>query len=343
METIKNKAATSIINCVALSALIFLSACASTSRPSLIREGDHRAKLIEEARISYPLEARQLGREGWVTLNYVIDVNGNVVDPVVEDYRGPKELVEATKRLLLRRQYLPATKGGTAYVQANNSLHLDFFFLGEKGASKDFIARAKRIINRSDKEETFDLKRELECLNKLVRNLYEEAWYQWLLAQYHIENKDHAQAVTALKRAMMFDDKYLDSKLYAIAIEQYHHEKVQVIKKQDGFSYIRHEYPSTMPSIQRRQLPQESKIFAASLVENETWFRKVEGESFLVEKGEGEIENIDLRCSKGRFRFNVPMKEAFDIQKLGQCKVFIEGRDNTQVKLVIHNPIPYRL
>lgn len=322
--------------------LLGLTACASTESVITVREGTHSAKLIStDKRSNYPNEAVRQGRESWVVINYVIDETGRVIDPVVEDHSGHEVFVEASKRAVLRRRYLPATKNGKARVQANKIFRVDYTFLNETGASREFVVIAKDILNSSQSGETFDFKGKLALLEGKVRNLYEDAWYQWLLAQYYIDQKQSANAAKALKRALFMGSTYLDGQLYDIARQQYGFHSKEAIKKRDGFTVITHEYPDTMSSLERRSLPQLSKIIEAEISDSGSWFSKLEGTTFTVEPVSGKLGKVDYRCYTKRMLLDLPMKEPIKIERLPTpCKVFVLGEPGAALKLIIHDPNP---
>ena len=48
------------------------------------------AKTLTRVDPKYPVSAARKGHEGWVKMSYVIDEQGNVQDPIVEDHGGNK-------------------------------------------------------------------------------------------------------------------------------------------------------------------------------------------------------------------------------------------------------------
>lgn len=64
-----------------LLSVLVLSACASNERMFDIVP----AKLIQRVQPIYPVEAKELGLEGYVKLRFTLSAQGNVVNPVVTE------------------------------------------------------------------------------------------------------------------------------------------------------------------------------------------------------------------------------------------------------------------
>ncbi|NCT48373.1 MAG: TonB family protein, partial [Paraglaciecola sp.] len=50
------------------------------------------AKPIERTPPKYPVDAARKSQEGWTRLSFVIDKEGNVVDPIIQDSSGVKSI-----------------------------------------------------------------------------------------------------------------------------------------------------------------------------------------------------------------------------------------------------------
>ena len=57
------------------------------------------------------------GQEGWVQLSFVIDQQGNVLDPIVEDSSGVKSLEKAVRIAIKNWKFDPAKRNGAAIEQ----------------------------------------------------------------------------------------------------------------------------------------------------------------------------------------------------------------------------------
>jgi TonB family protein len=84
------------------------------------------AEPIERVPPIFPTQAARNGNEGWVRLSFVVDENGAVVDPVIEDSSGIRGFEKASLRAIKQWQYSPAIRNGEKIEQCRNSVQLDF-------------------------------------------------------------------------------------------------------------------------------------------------------------------------------------------------------------------------
>ena len=80
------------------------------------------AQIIERKHPIYPRSAAMNGNEGWVKYSFVIDKDGRVVDPVVEDSSGIREFEKAGLKAIRQWQYTPAKRDGETIEQCRNSV-----------------------------------------------------------------------------------------------------------------------------------------------------------------------------------------------------------------------------
>lgn len=91
--------------CVALSSLAAVVGRAAEERP------DTPPKPIKLARPEYPMDQKQAGLIGKVKINFVIDEQGNVVNPVVASSNNPS-FERPALDAMLQWKFSPAIKGG---------------------------------------------------------------------------------------------------------------------------------------------------------------------------------------------------------------------------------------
>ena len=114
-----------------LSLLLFISPLVianTTPTPTQAKVIDTviNAKPIKRVPPKYPKHAARNGQEGWVKLSFVIDQQGNVLDPIVEDSSGIKSLEKAARIALKKWKYDPAKRDGEAIEQCQMTVQLDF-------------------------------------------------------------------------------------------------------------------------------------------------------------------------------------------------------------------------
>lgn len=73
---------------------------------------DRAARLVRRVAPDYPALARQRRIEGWVDLEYVVGIDGQVIDVRVLDSDPPRVFDVTAERALRRWQFEPASRGG---------------------------------------------------------------------------------------------------------------------------------------------------------------------------------------------------------------------------------------
>jgi len=102
------------------------------------------AKPIERVPAKFSRRAARNGNEGWVKLSFVVDANGAVVDPVIEDSSGIRDFEKASLRAIRQWQYSPAIRNGKKIEQCRNSVQMNFKLdKGTKGGRKRFVREYK--------------------------------------------------------------------------------------------------------------------------------------------------------------------------------------------------------
>lgn len=108
--------------CVALSSLGAVVTRAADDRP------DTLPKAIKQARPEYPMDQKQAGLIGKVKVNFVIDEQGNVVNPVVASSNNPS-FERPALDAILQWKYSPALKGGKPVkTRAQQEINFDLQF-----------------------------------------------------------------------------------------------------------------------------------------------------------------------------------------------------------------------
>ena len=103
---------------------------------------------LERVDPRYPSSAARKGREGWVRLSYVIDEEGRVKDPVVEDFFGSPSFKRSALSAVKKWQYNPAIKDGEPTQQCHQAVQMDFALVGKTGATRKFIKAYKNVDER---------------------------------------------------------------------------------------------------------------------------------------------------------------------------------------------------
>lgn len=81
---------------------------------------------IEQAPPSFPARARSLGQAGWVTLSFVVDVDGSTADVTVVEAQPVGAFEEAAKDAVAGWRFNPGQQDGApAAVRVRQTLHFE--------------------------------------------------------------------------------------------------------------------------------------------------------------------------------------------------------------------------
>lgn len=309
---------------------------------------------LERVNPRYPSLAARKGREGWVRLSYIIDEEGRVKDPVVEDFFGSSSFKRSALSAVKKWQYDPAIKDGEPTQQCHQAVQLDFTIGGKTGATRKFIKAYKNVdeIFKAGNVEAAD-----EALKELLSwdtlNRYENAWLLNLESQIAREQSDIEREAKSLTRLLssngqkrfnnaVFDDDYvayilqrkilLDAQrgYYADALKSY--SRLQEMDEQqpriDEIAAIVNQIETSIASEKNLQVP-------VSMGDNGRWFHTLVRNKFAFNNIQGELDTVEVRCDSHREKFTVAEAHVWHIpQSWGQCQVMVKGDEATTFDLI---------
>lgn len=331
----KQSATTAIFS---LFAFLFMPAIGNAQSDKLEMIVDNNtftpAFLIDRTAPRYPDSAAIRGHEGWVRVSYVIDKKGKVVDPIIEDYVGNRDFKRATIRALKKWRYEPATLNGKPVEQADGLVQIRYAVEQDKeGASRSFIRLSEKIIEKAEKDPNYDAAEDLAILQRKVKSLYEDAWYWWLLGQYYVQQGKPTETIRALSRSVAYDGKYLPEVLYDIAAQQLSNAEGQRVSREMGLTL---DYNN---DLKQTRLDDSGKKRAASVVnakvgDNELWTYRILGTELAFENIKGKIDEVEVRCTRGRIKVKKPFTKAFKVPyTLGDCTLYLQGDEGISFRL----------
>lgn len=150
----------------------------------------------------YPSAAARRGIEGWVLVEFFVEVDGSVDEVVVLDSDPPGVFEDATIRAVKRWRYEAATVDGVPIRKATQVV-LTYDLEGGGYASEKYrkiSRRAIQAIDRGDLDEAYQLLQQLESL--LYEGDGDRAHLDYQTARYYIARKDYFKAVHHLRHAM---------------------------------------------------------------------------------------------------------------------------------------------
>jgi TonB family protein len=316
--------------------------------------GYKEATPLERVDPKYPKMAAQKGTEGWVLMSYVIDEEGNVQDPVVEDFEGDTGFKRAALNAVEDWKYSPAMKDGKPTQQCVSSVRFDFTMARVSGASRRFAQmykQAREKLSSGDIEGTQALFVELR--DKRASNRYENAWVSSLDASIAQEQKDDARELIAIRRTILnsqshangrstFDDQflgYLHQRMFVLEATQGSFGAAletaeEILELADGDTLMQ-PLQSTKKIIDDAIASDQQLILDINLKERSNYFHILTRKHFAFLDIEGKLETLEVRCDTHREKFTVAEGFMWSIPgSWGKCRVMVEGEQGTRFSLV---------
>ncbi|MBT1449805.1 TonB family protein [Glaciecola sp. XM2] len=311
-------------------------------------------EVLERPRMRFPTEALRNGAEGWVQMSYVIDEEGKVVDPVVEDFSGHRAFRSSALRALKNTRYTPAMKDGKPTEVCHQSIRFDFTIGGATGATRSFVYQYKKaedLFQNGDIEAAEVLVEKMR--DNKNRNRYENAWLWNLDALIAAKKDDQVRIARSLSRAISssrshdeehktFSDDYkanlyqrlfvarTNLKQYALALQTY--DDIKSLPNSDEL--IKPLQPM-LAHIEEVSASDKNIAVAITLDEDDQYFHRLLRNKFAFADIQGELETVEVRCETRREKFTIAEDHIWTIPKSwGNCQVFIQGEAQTTFNLV---------
>ncbi|BDX07317.1 energy transducer TonB [Planctobacterium marinum] len=308
------------------------------------------AEPLERKPPKYPRLAAKKGQEGWVRLSFVIDEQGNVIDPIVHDSSGVERFEKAALKAVKDWKYSPAMVDGKPVEQCNSKVQLDFR-LGEqeKGVTRQFLKKYKKLRNaviEGDIELADDLYTEFK--EESHHNFSESVHAAVVSATYFSAKQDVPQMTRELETIanngykFLGEESYLSlsGRLLMLKIEQNKlSEALELIAKinevvdadASGLAPIKEMQNKLQQYIENNQyLVVKGKIHS-----HKAWYHQLLLNKFdLVSEGNA-FERIEIRCKNKRSTYSNFEKQGFAIpEDWGQCHIYVDAPQGTEFSLV---------
>lgn len=302
----------------------------------------------------YPSQAIRKGREGWVRLSYVIDEEGRVKDPVVEDFFGSPSFKRSALSAVKKWQYNPAIKDGEPTQQCHQAVQMDFAISGKSGATRKFIKAYKDAderFNAGDVDAADEALKELLAWDTL--NRYENTWL--LNLESHIASKQgdverEAQSLTRLLASngskrfnnMVFDEDYvayaLQRKIILDAQRGYYAEALKsytTLQDMEAQETRIDEIAPLISQIEESIASEQNLTVPVTIGSDGNWFHTLVRSKFAFGNIQGELDTVEVRCDTHREKFTVAEAHVWQIpNSWGQCQVMVKGDSETKFDLI---------
>ena len=310
------------------------------------------AQPLERANPTYPLAALRQGQEGWVMLSFVISRAGEVGELMIEDSSGVPVLEKAAMDAVEDWRYSPAMQSGQPTEQAMVKTRIEFHLEGQTGASRAFIAKARRAftaIEERDFAAAQPVIDELEFGGR--KNLYEDAWFWWL-KYVHLEasgSTDTTAMQQSLQRALGYDVEYLPPDQFVDAAQRLYISYIKSVdfssavetferlrdaktaQRSDNYARVIEVLTPSYERIQDVVASDEVISQEGRVGEFDYWVHDLLRRSFSITNVGGRLDELDVRCRLATKRYSpVPTDSIWTVpESWGECGVYIKGEPGT--------------
>ncbi|MBE1302354.1 MAG: TonB family protein [Alteromonadaceae bacterium] len=298
-----------------------------------------RATPLERVSPTYPVSAARRGKEGWVQVSFVVDEEGNVVDPVIHDSSGVHGFEKASLNAVKKWKYTPAMVDGEPVEQCHSRVKLSFKMRDSKASVtrkfKSKYKEASKLISAKDFDAATTIIEELEQREQYN---FTESNYLWVLQALLAEGQqDNEKMLSALARIKFSGKGYLNDTLYMSMMQKlfvtnlktnrlaYATEAYNVIKEHAPDSDVAVKLAPYQKKIEDYIASGNPLVISGNIDDGKSWSHKlVRSEFELV--SEKPLDRVEIRCDNKRSTYNSVMGNTFTIpEKWGQCMVYVNS------------------
>ncbi|OUS30034.1 hypothetical protein A9Q98_05415 [Thalassotalea sp. 42_200_T64] len=171
---------------------------------------------IERKEPKYPKREARNRREGWVQLSFVVEKDGSVSSPIIENSSGSRSFEKAAKRAVKQWKYEPAVENGEPIQQCLTTVQLDFRL--SKGGVDSVSSRFNSIYQDVTKKiqakdvENIDkqfiaLKKQSNVTGERMRYALARGHYAGLIENHKLQRKSYSRALHEGKGLLKDDYK----------------------------------------------------------------------------------------------------------------------------------------
>ena len=296
----------------------------------------------------FPQNARQAGGEGWVNLQFMVDVEGRPYEIVVTDSVGHPSFRNAAIRALRSAIYEPANLNGEPLDAGLRQKYV--FTLEGKGAVGRGVASAVRRLSRfAEQGDKAGADSAMERIDQLpVRNLQEDAWLGAAKYTYYEKWGTPAEQLRALNRAVAHErgDAYLPRGAFRHA--QLNRFRLLVSMNHfaeaiAAFESLQELDPNDerLPDLQAvvdnlEELRQDDRAFTVDgeLDDHGLWSHRLFKDHFSLRDIEGAVVELKLFCDTAFVFFRFDDRKTYRIgEGHGNCNLIVVGDSDTAFTL----------
>lgn len=300
----------------------------------------------------YPFQELRRGKEGWVVISYIVDVDGRVKDPLVLDSAGSERFAEVAKKALLGFEFYPALLNGKPIETANNKYKFMFSIRKKSaGASRAFAREYRRIRTLLDNKE-FDafLERAKRLKDTKTNNHYENSFYWLIMAGYYAEIENSKLYLSSLKKAISYEGEFLPRVMYASALSSLYYQQLGAGELKHAFEtadriepYLKKRPELKSVLTHRDQLIEELKTHPTITTPGVVgakgfWGHHLFRKNISLNVQSGSVSSLEFRCEQQVRRFEFDQDGPKSMWKIptkwGDCSVFVKGSVDAEFMLL---------
>ncbi|WP_416307615.1 energy transducer TonB [Neptunicella sp. SCSIO 80796] len=315
------------------------------------QDADQSAQIKERVTPQYPRSQARKGQEGWVQLSYVIDEQGQVIDPFIIDSSGIEGFEKSALNAVSKWQFAPAMQNGKPVQQCENKLQLDFKLdNAPKGGTRKFVKLMRRFNDYLTANKLEQAQATLDELEDIPRwNYYEAAFFDLAKSNYARATGQPEEQLNYLSNALISKGEYLPKKIYAAGLQERFILEIQQNKLMDAldtFDVMQNSESELNSEVVNSVQQAAQKIHdfidsdnpiavSATIGQRGYWRHTLSRKAFSFVDINGKIDDMDIRCDKHRNKFDVKRDKMWNIPlQWGECNVFVRGEQGARFKLV---------
>lgn len=344
-----------------LLAVLGLAACSGlevdddgSAAPASAYEQGTTAQPLKRPKPRFPDEYLRSGYEGWVSVSFVVKVDGTVDDLMVED--STSNLFEPLALDAVKKwTYRPATLEGQPVEQAYTANVIVFAVEPIRGPSRPFVqtyqdVRALLVEGNVDAAQ----RRIAELSQSDGLNLRERSYVFAMDAALRQRKGEEGRQLRSLQRATIQRGRFLDPEAYASALSSLfvlRMNRQEIRRALEVFAELQRVTtpsptlvdvangargrvksgaaigrPGRIPTPAEIEASEADRVWSHSPIRSELGFQDIAG---------GTLRTIDFRCSRHRLTDSIEAQKAWKIPRSwGGCVVFVYGTPGTTFTLV---------
>lgn len=272
-------------------------------------------------------------------VSFVVDEEGNVVDPVIHDSSGVHGFEKASLNAVKKWKYTPAMVDGEPVEQCHSRVKLSFKMRDSKASVtrkfKSKYKEASKLIRAKEFDAATTIIEELEQREQYN---FTESNYLWVLQALLAEGQqDNEKMLSALSRIKFSGEGYLNDTLYMSMMQKlfvtnlktnrlaYATEAFNVIKEYAPDSDVLVKLAPYQEKIEDYIAGGNPLVISGNIDDGKSWSHKlVRSEFELV--SETPLDRVEIRCDNKRSTYNSVTGNKFTIpEKWGQCMVYVNS------------------